>query len=82
MLRCGPTPLVLGSNKSPDRQLVDFRLFPDVHAQELVCDDLMDVDHGRHDTLVQKFAPCLHRASSRPCGLRSAQRRGTESGKF
>ena len=32
--------------------------------------------------LVQKFAPCLHRASSRPCGLRSAQRRCTESGKF
>ena len=50
MLRCGPTPLVPGSNKSPDRQLVHFRLFPDVQAQQLVCDDLMDVDHGRHDT--------------------------------
>ena len=58
--RSGPAPLVLGSIKSLDQQLVDFWLFLDVHTQQLVCDDVDDVDddvdHGLQDALVPKFA--------------------------
>ena len=34
-IRSGPTPLVLGSIKSIDQQLVGFWLFPDIHTSNL-----------------------------------------------
>ena len=49
-IRSGPTPIGL------DHRPVDFCLFPDVHTQQLVCDDIDDVEHGFQDTLVPKFA--------------------------
>ena len=42
-LAVGPAPLVLVTINSLDRQLVDFTLFLDIHAQRLVCDDIIDV---------------------------------------
>ena len=50
------TPLVHGSLKSLDRLLVDFCLLPDIRFQQPVLDNIVDVDHGLPDTLVQKFA--------------------------
>ena len=55
-VRSGPAPLVLGSIKSLDQQLFHFCLFPDVHTQSPVCDDVDDVDHSLQDALVPKFA--------------------------
>ena len=74
------------NGESPDRQLVDFCLFPDIHAQPLVCDDIVDVDHGLQDTFCLTGCCCRHHASPRKCRcqwkLRSAQWRGTELGQF
>ena len=50
------SPLVVGPIKSLDRRVVDFRLFPDIHTQPFVCDDIVDVNHCLQETLVQKFA--------------------------
>ena len=55
-IRSGPTPLVVGSIKSLDQSTADVSLFPDVHTQQLVFDDVDDVDHGLQDALVPKFA--------------------------
>ena len=55
-IRSGPTPIVLGPIRSLDHRPVDFCLFPDVHTQLLVCDDIDDVERGFQDTLVLKFA--------------------------
>ena len=51
-----PTPIVLGSIRSLDHRPDDFCLFPDVHTQQLVCEDIDDVEHGFQDTFVPKFA--------------------------
>ena len=40
---------------SPDQQLVDFGLFPGVHTQQLVCDDIDDVDHGPQDAVTRSL---------------------------